>query len=142
MFAKNRARLTGCLPLLAAIIGTSACQKWVPLQPLNLGLEAQACRPLPDRDELRLDLSDGTVMEGKLVALSADSVTVGSDPVYSVTVSIEQIRNAEARQPDGKGTALTGIGITLGAVAVAATVSAMGEPTGESVSELSGAVRQ
>ena len=39
MFANNRARLTGCLPLLAAIIGTSACQKWVPLQPLNLGLE-------------------------------------------------------------------------------------------------------
>lgn len=38
--------------------------------------------------------------------------------------------------------ALTGIGITLGAVAVAAAVSAIGEPTGESVSELSGAVRQ
>jgi hypothetical protein len=60
---------------------------------------------LPDRDVLRLDLSDGTVMEWKLVAL-------------------------------------TGIGITLGAVAVAAAVSAIGEPTGESVSELSGAVRQ
>jgi hypothetical protein len=120
------------LLLFVAIGSSAACQKWVPLEPLNLGLESQACMPLPDRDDVRLYVADGSVREGKLVALFADSIRVGTGPNSWETVPIDRIRSAEVRKPDGTKTALTSLGIAAGALALGATVSSIGGEATES----------
>jgi hypothetical protein len=125
MLTTRTVRFDRAAALIAAICVASACQKWVPLEPLPLALEAQACRPLPDRDDLRLRASDGTVREGKLISLSDDSLSIGWDRETAVSISLDQVREAEARLPDGRKTAVTGIGIGLAAVALAATVTAI-----------------
>lgn len=125
MLNRGRSRLVHGLLLFAAAGGSAACQKWVPLEPLNLGLESQACMPLPDRNDVRLHVSDGSVREGKLVEVFADSIRLGSGPDSWETLPIDRIRSAEVRKPDGKKTALAGLGIVAGALALGATVSAI-----------------
>jgi hypothetical protein len=129
--------------LLLAVTGVSAaCQKWVPLQPLNLGLESQACMPLPDRHDVRLHLSDGSVREGKLVAVFPDSIRLGTGPNDWETLPVDRIRSAEVRKPDGTRTALASLGIAVGALAVGATVSAIGDDATASSDVLAESRRQ
>lgn len=114
--------------VLLTVTGVStACQKWVPLQPLNLGLESQACMPLPDRQDVRLFATDGSVREGKLIELFPDSIRLGTGPDSWETFSIDRIQRAEVRKPDGGRTALASLGIAAGVLALGATVASIDE---------------
>ncbi len=127
--------LLGAVLLMVTGVST-ACQKWVPLQPLNLGLESQACMPLPDRQDVRLYAADGSVREGKLIEVFPDSIRLGTGPDSWETFPIDRIQRAEVRKPDGGRTALTSLGIAVGALAVGATVSALGDDAVESADVL------
>ena len=136
MLNHGSSRLVLGVVLLAATGGSAACQKWVPLAPLNLGLESQACMPLPDRQDVRLHLSDGTVREGKLIEVFPDSIRLGTGLQSWETLAVDRIRRAEVRKPDGTRTALASLGIAVGALAVGATVSALGDDVAESTDVL------
>ena len=127
MLNRGSARLLSGLLLFAATGGSTACQKLVPLEPLNLGLESQACMPLPDRQDVRLHLSDESVREGKLIEVLPDSIRLGTGLESWETLAVDRIRRAEVRKPDGTRTALASLGIAVGALAVGATVSALGD---------------
>ena len=142
MLNHGSSRLVLGVVLLAATGGSAACQKWVPLAPLNLGLESQACMPLPDRQDVRLHLSDGTVREGKLIEVFPDSIRLGTGLQSWETLAVDRIRRAEVRKPDGTRTALASLGIAVGALAVGATVSALGDDVAESTDVLAETRRQ
>ena len=69
-----------CVFALMLVVWLSACHSWVPLGPLDDGLEAQSAMKFEAREELRLYQRDGRVVEGKLVELITDTVSVGSGP--------------------------------------------------------------
>ena len=142
MLNHGSSRLVLGVVLLAATGSSAACQKWVPLAPLNLGLESQACMPLPDRQDVRLHLSDGTVREGKLIEVFPDSIRLGTGLQSWETLAVDRIRRAEVRKPDGTRTALASLGIAVGALAVGATVSAIGDDVAESADVLAESRRQ
>jgi hypothetical protein len=132
MLNHGSSRLVLGAVLLAVTGGSAACHTWVPLAPLNLGLESQACMPLPDRQDVRLYAVDGSVREGKLIEVFPDSIRLGTGPDSWETFAIDKIRRAEVRKPDGGRTALAGLGIAVGALALGATVSALDDDVAES----------
>jgi hypothetical protein len=127
MLNHGSSRLVLGAVLLAVTGGSAACHTWVPLAPLNLGLESQACMPLPDRQDVRLYAVDGSVREGKLIEVFPDSIRLGTGPDSWETFAIDKIRRAEVRKPDGGRTALAGLGIAAGVLTLGATVASIEE---------------
>ncbi len=118
-----------CILVLMLVVWLSACHSWVPLGPLDDGLEAQSAMKFDAREELRLYQRDGRVFEGKLIELTTDTVSVGSDPERFVLVPLADIMGAEVRRPDSRKTVVTVVGVAATATA-AVLVVVMDEDTG------------
>lgn len=118
-----------CIPVLMLVAWLSACHSWVPLGPLDDGLEAQSAMKFDAREELRLYQRNGRVVEGKLVELTTDTVSVGSDPERFVLVPLADVMGAEVRRPDSRKTVVTVVGVAATAAA-AVIVVVMDEDTG------------
>jgi hypothetical protein len=123
MFERSAWRSVSCLALVAATSWIAACHKWVPLDPLASGLEAQAALATADRSELQLHMVDGTVKDGKLVELAGDSLTIGSNAEPPVVVRLESVRSADAREWNGTGTAILVLGGVLLGIMVGASLA-------------------
>jgi hypothetical protein len=115
MYRLNALKSVRWLMLAAVTSWIAACHKWVPLDPLASGLEAQAALSAADRSELQFHMVDGTVKKGKLVEFAGDSVTIGSSAGVPGVVQLEAVSSAAAREWNGTGTAiLVGGGVLLG----------------------------
>jgi hypothetical protein len=123
------ARVTRCILALMFVVWLSACHSWVPLGPLDDGLEAQSAMKFDAREELRLYRRDGRVVEGKVIELTTDTVSVGSSPERFVLVPLADIMGAEVRRPDPRKTVVTVVGVVATAAA-AVIVIVMDEDTG------------
>ena len=111
------------------VVWLTACHSWVPLGPLDDGLEAQSAMKFDAREELRLYRRDGRVVEGKVVELTTDTVSVGSSPERFVLVPLTDVMGAEVRRPDSRRTVVTVVGVVATAAA-AVIVIVMDEDTG------------
>jgi hypothetical protein len=111
------------------VVWLSACHSWVPLGPLDDGLEAQSAMSAGEREKIRLYLRDGRVVEGKVVELATDTVSVGSDPERFVLVPLADVMGAEVRRPDSRKTVVTVVGVAATAAA-AVLVVVVDEDTG------------
>lgn len=108
--------------VLMLVVWLSACHSWVPLGPLDDGLEAQSAMSAGEREKIRLYLRNGRVVEGKVVELATDTVSVGSDPERFVLVPLADVMGAEVRRPDSRKTVVTVVGVAATAAAAVLVV--------------------
>lgn len=119
LFARD---LAGALAVTALL---SACYKWVPLEPVEASLRAQAYQPASDRDLLRLHLASGETLEGTLDTLVVDSLVLARDE-RPASIPMKTVEGVDIQEVNGVATGLAvpgGIGLFFVGVMAAAMSS-------------------
>ena len=124
MSALLRSRFKRATLLLSLAGWLSACHTWVPLAPLDQGLREQSAMQIDERERLRLYLRDGRVVEGQVVELGADTVSVGSDSDHYLLVPLANVMGARVLRPDSRKTVVTIVGIAATTAGVVIAVVA------------------
>jgi hypothetical protein len=73
---------------------------------------------IDERERLRLYLRDGRVVEGQVVELGADTVSVGSDSDHYLLVPLANVMGARVLRPDSRKTVVTIVGIAASTAGV------------------------
>lgn len=98
---------------LAVVLGVTAllssCHEWVPLEPVETSLRAQAYQPAADRDLLRLHLDSGKNLEGILNTLSLDSLVLARKE-GPISVPAETVQGVDVQEVGGVATGLAVLG--------------------------------
>lgn len=130
MSALLRPRLKRAYLLLTLGGWLSACHTWVPLGPLDQGLQEQSAMQIDERERLRLYLRNGRVVEGQVVELGTDTVSIGSDSDHYLKVPLADVMGARVLHPDSRKTVVTFVGIaaTAAGVVIAVVVNQDTEP--------------
>ena len=123
MYRLNALKSVRWLMLAAVTSWIAACHKWVPLEPLVSGLEAQAALATADRSERQLQMADGTVKKGKLVEFAGDSVSISSSAGPPAVVGLESVVSADVREWNGTGTSILVAGGVLLAIMIGASLA-------------------